>query len=117
MLSEALQRNLLDFRHEREWEKFHTLRTLSASLCLESAELLEITQWTPDTELEQVARDRRLRVEQEVADIVILLTYLVHDLGINLEEAVQAKLLVNAKNYPVEESKGSSMKYDELQRK
>lgn len=114
MLSQELRQRLLDFRNEREWEQFHNLRTLSTSIVLEAAELAEHTQWSRDTELDEVAATRKPRIEQEIADIVILLTYLVTDLGIDVEKAVEEKLQLNAKKYPVERAKGSSRKYDEL---
>lgn len=114
MLSEALYQKVLKFRVDRDWEQFHTLRTLSTSLVLETAELAEITQWARDSELEEVTRQRRPQIEQEIADIVILLTYLVHDLGVDLEQAVEAKLLSNAERYPVDRARGSAKKYDQL---
>ena len=115
MLSESLQNKLLEFRSERDWEKFHNLRTLSASIVLESAELLEITQWTPDAELEQVANEKLGQIKHEIADLAILITYLAHDLKIDLERAVLEKLAINAKKYPVEKAKGSSLKYNQLE--
>jgi NTP pyrophosphatase (non-canonical NTP hydrolase) len=114
MLSEDLRQRLLDFRSDRDWEQFHNLRTLSTSLVLEAAELAEHTQWSRDSELADVVESRRPRIEQEVADIVILLTYLVTDLGIDVERVVEEKLRVNAEKYPVERSKGLAKKYDEL---
>ena len=114
MLSEALYQKILKFRVDRDWEQFHTLRTLSTSLVLETAELAEITQWAKDSELDELARLRRPEIEHEVADIVILLTYLVHDLGIDVEQVVAAKLEFNAERYPVDRARGSAKKYDNL---
>jgi NTP pyrophosphatase (non-canonical NTP hydrolase) len=115
MLSQELRQRLLDFRNERDWSQFHNLRTLSTSIVLEAAELAEHTQWVRDADLDEVAKGRKPRIEQEVADIVILLTYLVTDLDIDVEKAVEEKLQVNAQKYPVERAKGSSRKYDELE--
>ena len=114
MISEPLLLALLKFRDDRDWRQFHTLRTLSASILLEAAELVEITQWTRDEDLGGVVRDKRKQIEQEVADITILLSYLVHDLGIDLERAVAEKIDLNASKYPVAKSRGSAKKYDEL---
>ena len=116
MISPILMEALLQFRDERDWKQFHTFRTLSTSIVLEAAELAEISQWTRDEDLDATVRERRERVEHEVADIAILLSYLVHDLGIDLEQAVQAKLEINAGKYPVAKSKGSIRKYNELDR-
>lgn len=115
MLSEALRQRLLEFRADRDWEQFHNLRTLSTSIVLEASELLEHTQWIRDSELDEVVKKRRSLIEQEVADIVILLSYLVNDLGIDIEKAVEEKLRANAVKYPVDKAKGSAKKYDELE--
>ena len=114
MLSQKLRQRLLDFRNERDWAQFHNLRTLSTSIVLEAAELAEHTQWVRDADLDEAVRTRKPRIEQEVADIVILLTYLVADLGIDVEKAVEEKIRINAEKYPVDRAKGSARKYDEL---
>jgi NTP pyrophosphatase (non-canonical NTP hydrolase) len=115
MLSKALRRKILEFRADRDWKQFHNLRTLSTSIVLEAAELAEHTQWSKDAELEEVIRTRKPRIEHEIADIVILLTYLVTDLDIDLERVVEEKLKFNAERYPVERAKGSAKKYDEFE--
>jgi NTP pyrophosphatase (non-canonical NTP hydrolase) len=114
MISQPLVAQLLAFRSERDWEQFHNLRTLSTTIVLEAAELAEFTQWAKDSEVAGIVEARRTEIEQEVADIAILLTYLAHDLGIDLDSAVAAKLLINGQRYPVEKSKGSAAKYDRL---
>lgn len=114
MLSDETRAAVLAFREARDWRQFHTLRTLAAALTVEAAELLEIVQWTRDEGLGARVAERRADVEAEVADIAILLTYLVTDLGLDLDAAVQAKLAINAAKYPVERARGSSRKYTEL---
>lgn len=114
MISQDLMDQLLSFRRERDWEQFHNLRTLSTSIVLEAAELAEITQWTPDSEVRSTAAAKRDRLEAEVADIAILLSYLVHDQGIDLDAAIRKKLVLNASKYPVDRSRGSAKKYDEF---
>ncbi|TAH47243.1 MAG: nucleotide pyrophosphohydrolase [Rhodocyclaceae bacterium] len=106
---------LLAFRKEREWEQFHTLRTLSTSIALEAAELAEFTQWARDDEIEEISRERRAEIALEIADIAILLSYLAHDLGVELEQAVSNKLELNAQRYPVSKAKGTAKKYDRLE--
>ena len=105
---------LVAFRHERDWEQFHTTRNLASALCVESAELLDIFRWTNDAEIESIAEQRRRDIESEVADVAILLMYLCHDLNISLENAVKRKLEINREKYPVEKVKGISTKYNNL---
>jgi len=114
MISPDLMQRLLAFRTERDWEQFHNLRTLSTSIALEAAELAEFTQWATDSEIVEIARTRRAEIAHEIADIAILLSYLSHDLGINLEIAVSEKLQLNGTRYPVSRAKGTAKKYDQL---
>ena len=114
MISNTLLDALIAFRRERDWEQFHTVRNLSAALCVESAELLDLFRWARDSEITAIAEQQRSEIESEVADVAILLTYLCHDLDISLEDVVRKKLEVNREKYPVENSKGTSKKYNRL---
>lgn len=114
MISEQLKQRLLAFRDERDWKQFHNLRTLSVSIALEAAELMELTQWARDDELERVASSQREALGAEIADLVILFTYLAHDLQFDLETEVGKKLEANARKYPVELARGNARKYDKL---
>ncbi len=114
MISDELRNELLAFRKERDWEQFHNLRTLSTSIALEAAELMEHTQWAKDSELPTLVAEHRDALIEEMADIAILLTYLAHDLQVDLETAVHQKLLKNASKYPLEKAKGVATKYDRL---
>ena len=87
---------------------------MSTSIVLEAAELAEHTQWTPDAELDDVLARRKEHIEHEIADLVILLTYLATDLDTDIERAVGEKPQLNADKYPVDRARGSSRKYDEL---
>ena len=111
-LSVVLDR-VLRFRADRDWQQFHTPRTLAASLAIESAELLEIFQWTPDAELDAVVAAKRERIEEELADVAIYLLLMAHDLDIDLEQVIERKLEQNAAKYPVDVVKGRSDKYNE----
>ena len=87
--------NLLAFRKELDWEHppYGGLRTLSTSIALEAAELMEHSQWAKDADLPAIAAERREALAEEIADVAILLTYLAHDLDVDMEEAVRRKLL------------------------
>jgi len=52
-------------------------------------------------------------LEDEVADVVAYLSYLCHDIGIDIDQAVEAKIKKNAEKYPIEKVKGRSDKYTE----
>jgi dCTP diphosphatase len=114
IVSKEILAMLLEFRRERDWEKFHTPRNLSAALTVEAAELLESFQWARDADLSELVAERRAAIEDEIADIAILLSYLCHDLNIELDVAVQSKLERNREKYPTHLARGKSTKYDRL---
>lgn len=114
MLNKELLNTLLEFRRERDWEQFHNPRNLAAAIAIEAAELQEIFLWASDDEIDARVTDHRLAISHEVADVMILLSYLCNDLGIDIENAVKEKLKINREKYPVEKSRGSSKKYDQL---
>lgn len=113
MLSDALVRQLLAFRVEREWEQFHTPKNLAVAISVEAGELLEHFQWTDDAH-DSMDEERRAKVTDEIADVATLLAYLAHDLGIDIDNAVAAKLERSAARYPVAKSRGNARKYDRL---
>ena len=114
MISSTLLNALLAFRRERDWEQFHTVRNLSSALCVEAAELLDIFRWAHDSEITTIVEEQRSEIENEVADVAILLSYLCHDLNISIEDVVRKKLQINRGKYPVRSSKGASTKYNRL---
>ena len=110
-LAEALRA----FSAERDWGRFHTPKNLATALSVEAAELLEPFQWLTPEESAEVADDpeRRARAAEELADVLIYLVRLSDVLGVDLGDAVAAKLAANARKYPVERAKGSAAKYTE----
>ena len=105
---------LREFAAERDWEQFHTPRNLATALAVEAAELLEPFQWLDDAAARDLPPDTRAAVEQEMADVLLYLVRLADRLGVDLEQAAHAKIALNAVKYPVEKSRGSARKYDEL---
>ncbi len=106
-----LTQALLQFRDERNWAQFHTLRNLIVSLNLEAAELLELTQWKSEEEMLNISGEA---LRDECADVLLYLLLIADKASINLEEAARNKLKKNAAKYPIEKSYGSSRKYTQL---
>ena len=106
-----LTQALRQFRDERNWAQFHTLRNLIVSLNLEAAELLELTQWKSEEEMLGISGEA---LRDECADVLLYLLLIADKAGINLEEAARNKLKKNAAKYPIEKSYGSSRKYTQL---
>lgn len=114
MLDDNVMTEMLEFRRKRNWEQFHKPKELAAAITVETSELLEIFQWKSHDEVARLLDSpSRERVEDEIADVVILLSYLCHDLGLDVNAAVRSKLKKNEAKYPVEKSYGNARKYDE----
>lgn len=114
---DAIRTMLIRFRDERNWKQFHNLKNLIISLNLEAAELLELTQWKSDDELQRLsASDAAFREQlaDECADVLLYLLLVAGEGGIDLLTAAENKLRKNAEKYPVEQSYGSAAKYTEL---
>jgi NTP pyrophosphatase (non-canonical NTP hydrolase) len=110
----ALRDALRRFAAERDWDQFHSPRNLATALAVEASELLEPFQWLTDEQSRALSPETRAAVEQELADVLLYLVRLADKLDIDLERAARAKMTLNAEKYPVEKSRGSSRKYDEL---
>jgi NTP pyrophosphatase (non-canonical NTP hydrolase) len=112
----SLTAALLEFRDARDWRQFHSLRNLIVSLNLEAAELLELTQWKSDAEIDALPADAKSgeALRDECADILLYLLLIADTTGIDLVAAARAKLLKNGEKYPVEKARGSRAKYTEL---
>jgi NTP pyrophosphatase (non-canonical NTP hydrolase) len=113
----ALTAAILEFRDARDWRQFHSLRSLIVSLNLEAAELLELTQWKSDAEIEALPAEPASReaLRDECADVLLYLLLIADSAGIDLADAARAKLAKNAEKYPVEKAFGSRAKYSELE--
>ena len=79
-----------------------------------AAELLEKFQWLTEAESQNLPSDALEGVRQEIADVLLYLIRISDKLGIDLVAAAQAKIVLNAKKYPVDLSRGTSKKYDKL---
>ena len=106
MSFERAREALAAFVSERDWAQFHTPETLSKSISIEAAELLECFQWSPEGEPG--------RVREELADVLTYCLLLANLLGEDAEELVLEKLQATRAKYPVERARGRSTKYDQL---
>jgi len=99
------------FVRDREWERFHTPRNLAESICIESAELLEIFQWASEHE-DPVAEDTevRERIEEELSDVLVYCISLANAAEIDIARAVLSKTKKNEEKYPIEKYRGTYVK-------
>ncbi|MBI3540591.1 MAG: nucleotide pyrophosphohydrolase [Deltaproteobacteria bacterium] len=102
------------FRDERNWKQFHNHKDMALSLVLEATEVLEHFQWKSEEEVNTHAETCKREISEELADVAIYLFELADNLNVDLADAVDKKLEVNTKKYPVEKAKGKHTKYDKF---
>jgi dCTP diphosphatase len=107
---EDLKEQLRAFARERDWEQFHSPKNLAMALIVEAAELLEHFQWLTETQSRSLDAEKREQVAQELADVFLYLVRLADRLDIDLLEAAQRKIVLNAQKYPADKVRGSAKK-------
>jgi dCTP diphosphatase len=113
---EALIEELRDFAEARDWAQFHSLRNLVLALVGEIGELAAELQWVPDEDVFDHLnhQDKRDSFESELADVATYLLRICDIASVDLASVIRKKMAINEMRYPVEKSKGSSAKYDNL---
>ena len=99
---------LKKFRNDRDWEQFHNPKDLAIALSIEANELLELFLW-------KKAEDaKKEKVKEELADIFSFAFLLAEKYQFDIKEIVFDKIEKNGQKYPVDKSKGTAKKYNEL---
>ena len=111
---EQLADAVREFGRARDWHQYHDPKNLTAALIVEAAELLEPFQWLTPEQSRSLPEPKREAVRQEMADVLIYLVSLANCLDIDLLQAAEAKLAINAAKYPVDKARGSCAKSHEL---
>ena len=110
----SLARQLQQFADARDWGPFHSPKNLASALIVEAGELLEHFQWLTEDQSRQLMPEKKQAVAHEMADVLLYLVQLSTVLGIDLMDAAQVNLLLNAQKYLVDLARGHSRKYDAL---
>ena len=100
-----LRNRINAFVAERDWAQFHTPKNLSMAMIVEAAELVEHFQWDTPIESQQLSAQKREAVSHELADTFVYLLRIAEVLNIDLIEAANQKITLNALKYPVEKTK------------
>ncbi len=111
---DVLRDKLRAFVDAREWDQFHNPKNLVMALAGEAAELMEPFQWLTPDESANLPAATMAEVELEIADVFLLLLRLCDKLNIDPIETAERKLVLNENKYPVEKSRGRSVKYTKL---
>ena len=96
------------FVEERSWQPFHSPKNLAMGVAVEAAELMECFLWVDLPRSYEVAKDpvQREAIADEMADVLCYLLNLSNVVGIDLSEALRAKMVKNAIKYPAEQYQG-----------
>ena len=103
-----LRKIVADFVAERDWSQFHSPKNVSMALAIEAAELMEHFQWITTEASRRLADDpqKLAEVGEELADVVGYSFALANELGIDLSQAIRAKMIKNAQKYPADQYRG-----------
>lgn len=112
---ERLRKEQAEFVAERDWEQFHTPRSLALAMVGEVGEVCELFQWKGDDGAEPGlptwTEDEKTALADELADVLSYVVRLSDVAGIDLPSAFLAKLDKNRAKYPSDVVKGSAAKY------
>jgi len=111
---QGLALRLQEFASLRDWGQFHSPKNLASALIVEAGELLEHFQWLTEDQSRNLPSEKKQAVAHEMADVLLYLVQLSTTLKIDLLEAAYSKVEVNEQKYPVEQTRGSHRKYNEL---
>jgi NTP pyrophosphatase (non-canonical NTP hydrolase) len=108
-----LNRRLLAFARERDWEQFHSPKNLAMALAGEAGELLEHFQWLTEQQSAALDADKKREVALEMADILIYLIRLSERLNLDLIAAAYEKVAINEARYPAHKVRGDARRAGE----
>ena len=102
------------FSNERDWDQFHSPKNLIMALTSEVGELSDIFQWLSEeqSKIENIDSKSLEKTKEEIADVFLYILRIADKLNIDLEREAVKKIQINAEKYPIELSKGNSVKYN-----
>ncbi|MGO3344145.1 MAG: nucleotide pyrophosphohydrolase [Marinomonas sp.] len=112
---EDLKERLQGFADARDWDQFHSPKNLSMALSVEVSELVECFQWLTEEQSKCLTPQQRQAVIDEMADVQVYLLRLATKLDVNLLEAVEQKMQINAAKYPADLVRGNAKKYTDYE--
>ena len=111
-----LQEKVMKFCEARDWDQFHTAKDLAIGISTEANELLDLFRFKSNKEVLKKFKNNKdkTEIENELADVLFFVLRFAQMNNIDLAEAINSKMKLSHKKYPVAKSKGSNKKYTEL---
>ncbi|MBM17960.1 MAG: nucleotide pyrophosphohydrolase [Epsilonproteobacteria bacterium] len=109
-----LKKLAIKMASDRDWQKFHSPKNLAMDLGIEASELMEKFVWSTTEQSYQDVEENRQEIEDEAADVLIVLLLFCHTSRIDVSKAMQSKLEEIKAKYPIEKAKGVRTKYTKL---
>ena len=105
---EMAMQEIRRFVTERDWQQFHDPKNLAMAIASEAGELLAEYRWVSNADADgwTASAEKHARVSAEAADIGIALLLFCDRAGIDLYDAINEKMILNRKHYPIELSRG-----------
>jgi ribosomal protein S18 acetylase RimI-like enzyme/NTP pyrophosphatase (non-canonical NTP hydrolase) len=103
---DGMRQEIQMFVAERQWDAFHDPKNLAMAVANEAGELLGELRWVKGEEADAHCQEptRRQRVADEISDVAITLVMLADRIGLDLPEAMHAKMKKNRAKYPLGEA-------------
>lgn len=108
---DALRTRVNQFVEARDWAQFHSPKNLAMAMIVEAGEVVEHFQWMTEEGSRHLDAETTEQVGQELSDTFVYLLRIAEVCGIDLIEAANKKIDLNAKKYPIDKVKGSNAKY------
>ena len=104
----AVTSSLIQFANDRDWNQFHNSKDLALAISIEASELNEIFLWKSNEEFDMQ------KLKEELADIFMFSILLAEKHNLDIATLIKEKIKKNEIKYPIDKSKGSAKKYNEL---
>jgi NTP pyrophosphatase (non-canonical NTP hydrolase) len=96
------------FIEDRDWSQFHNSKDLALAISIEAAELTELFLWKSNEDVDVN------KLKEELADVLMFSFLLAEKHHLDIATIITEKIAKNKIKYPIDKSKGSAKKYNEL---
>ena len=100
MKIDDLTKEVLKFRDQRGWKRYHNPRSILLSLVSEVGELADHFRWKEGKDLENYIRKNKEEIEDELSDVIHNALLLAIELKIDIPKSFLRKMEKNKKKYP-----------------